>query len=116
MIVLRQRGVAQLPQAVRIQRMARVAEQFALNVLSGNDRYVRASVVRAVLALGEPVYAGMMKLRNAAYDRRILRIRELDRPTISVGNVTTGGTGKTPVVRWLAEQLLARSIRPAVLL
>jgi len=43
-------------------------------------------------------------------------VRRLARPVISVGNVTTGGTGKTPVVRWLCERLRDAGIRPAVLM
>jgi tetraacyldisaccharide 4'-kinase len=39
----------------------------------------------------------------------------LPRPVVSVGNVTTGGTGKTPVVRWLCERLRDAGERPAVL-
>jgi tetraacyldisaccharide 4'-kinase len=50
------------------------------------------------------------------YDRRMLAAARLGRPTVSVGNMTTGGTGKTPVVRWLAERLREKGLRPAVLL
>lgn len=57
-----------------------------------------------------------MRLRNGLYNRHILRIHDLGRPTISVGNITTGGTGKTPVVCWLAGRLMAQSYRPAILL
>ena len=57
-----------------------------------------------------------MSRRNAAYESgRKERVR-LDRPTISVGNITTGGTGKTPMVRWLCERLIDRGVRPAVLM
>ena len=45
------------------------------------------------------------RARNALFDRGIRTIRRLDRPVISIGNITTGGTGKTPMVRWLAERL-----------
>src|SRR5207249_5014707 len=40
----------------------------------------------------------------------------LGRPAISIGNITTGGTGKTPVVRWLAERCRSVGVHPAVLL
>jgi tetraacyldisaccharide 4'-kinase len=90
-------------------------EQWALRVLSGEDRGIGASLLRGALALAEPFYAGAMLARNALYDAGVLRSHQLPRPTISVGNLTTGGTGKTPMVRWLAEQLIARSVRPAIL-
>jgi len=63
-----------------------------------------------------PFYGGAMKFRNALYDRGILRAHSLGRPTISVGNISVGGTGKTPVVRWLAEKLSAAGEHPAILL
>ena len=57
-----------------------------------------------------------MRLRNWAFNRGLKRSFDLGRPTISVGNLTTGGTGKTPVVRWLADQLRRSGERPAVLM
>src|SRR5690349_18735641 len=91
-------------------------EAFARGVMSGRDRSIRASVLRGMLRPAEPVYATAMRLRNAAYDSGILKTHRLPRPTVSIGNITTGGTGKTPMVRWLAEQVIARGMRPAVLL
>jgi tetraacyldisaccharide 4'-kinase len=89
---------------------------WALGVLSGEDRSVGAIALRGALALAEPAYAQLMNARNFAYGRGILKVHTLPRPVISVGNLTTGGTGKTPMVRWLAEQLMARRQRAAVLL
>lgn len=91
-------------------------EQRALRVLSGEDRRAVASLLRRGFAVVEPLYASLMRARNLAYDRGIKRVHRLPRPAISVGNITTGGTGKTPVVRWLAEQFIARGVRPAILL
>lgn len=71
--------------------------------------------MRGVLRAAEPVYAGIMRVRNARYNRG-WGVRRLDRPVISVGNITTGGTGKTPVVHWLCERLRAVGHRPAVLM
>src|SRR6188768_1054537 len=91
-------------------------EHSALRVLSGEDRSLRASLLRGALRMAEPVYAGAMSARNSLYTSGILPSRKLPGPTVSVGNLTTGGTGKTPMVRWLAEQLIARNKRPAVLM
>src|SRR5688572_14666219 len=89
---------------------------WAMEVLSGEDRSLGAMALRRVLSAAELVYAPLMSARNLAYSRGFLKAHRLPRPTISVGNLTTGGTGKTPVVRWLAEQLIERRLRPAVLL
>ncbi len=84
--------------------------------MSGEDQSPRAAILRGGLRVIEPFYATAMRLRNACYDRGIFTAHDLGRPTISVGNITTGGTGKTPVVQWLASQLRTRGHRPAILL
>jgi len=61
------------------------------------------------------VYGGAVRLRAALYRHHMLRSRRLDGAVISVGNLTVGGTGKTPMVLWLAERLLAEGLRPAIL-
>src|SRR5687768_7573310 len=91
-------------------------EQWALRVLSGEDRGIGASLLRGALAVAEPFYAGAMLARNALYDAGVFRSHPLPRPAISVGNLTTGGTGKTPLVRLLAEQFIQRNLRPAILM
>jgi tetraacyldisaccharide 4'-kinase len=60
-------------------------------------------------------YGGVVAARNAFYDRRWLRARRLLGPVISVGNLSTGGSGKTPFVILLGELLKARGIRFDVL-
>jgi len=61
------------------------------------------------------LYGEAMRLRAWLYAHRLLKRRRLNRPVISVGNLTVGGTGKTPVVLWLAERLLAEGRRVAIL-
>jgi tetraacyldisaccharide 4'-kinase len=85
-------------------------------IVSGQDRSPLAMLLRAATATVEPGYTLLVRLRNRSFDNRRRSAHDLGRPTISVGNITTGGTGKTPVVRWLAEQLRARGRRPAVLM
>jgi tetraacyldisaccharide 4'-kinase len=53
------------------------------------------------------IYGGVSVLRARAYARGVFRQRRLDGTVISVGNLTVGGTGKTPMVLWIAERLLA---------
>jgi len=87
-----------------------------LKILSGADTSLRGRTLRCATAVVEPFYAGMMIARNAAITRNILRSAHLLPPTISVGNITTGGTGKTPVVSWLAARLRDAGEHPAVLM
>ena len=83
--------------------------------MSGREGGTRAAVLRAGLAAAEPLYAAAAATRNWLFDARLRKSYRLPRPVISVGNLTTGGTGKTPLVRWLAERLSKAGRRVAVL-
>jgi len=61
-----------------------------------------------------PIYSMAMKLRALLYRRNILQKEELDVPVISVGNLTMGGSGKTPMVIYLARLLRKNGWQPAI--
>jgi tetraacyldisaccharide 4'-kinase len=61
------------------------------------------------------LYGGYVAARTWLYDAGRLRQRRLRGKVISVGNLTVGGTGKTPMVIWLAEKLLQEGKRVAIL-
>jgi tetraacyldisaccharide 4'-kinase len=61
------------------------------------------------------IYGGVVGARNALYDRGVLRARRLRGAVISVGNLSAGGSGKTPFVMLLGELLKARGIKFDVL-
>ena len=71
--------------------------------------------LKEALRLLTPVYAGVVSVRNSLYDVGALRARRAGVPVISVGNLTTGGTGKTPFVIWLVQRLRALGSNPGVL-
>lgn len=60
-------------------------------------------------------YGAATRLRARAYEVGVLRAKRLDANVISVGNLTVGGTGKTPMVLWLAQRLLAEGKTPGIL-
>jgi tetraacyldisaccharide 4'-kinase len=88
---------------------------YLLNVLSGTEGGPGATALRATTAAIEPFYAALMRTRNWMFDARWVSSHGLGRSTISIGNITTGGTGKTPMVRWLAQRLRERGRHVAVL-
>lgn len=61
------------------------------------------------------LYGAVMRTRAALYEKGMLRSFELGAPVISVGNITTGGTGKTPIVAWIAEALAHEGLRVCIL-
>ncbi len=86
------------------------------DILGGRRTTAGAILLRGLLSLAEPGYAAVMSARNWLYNRSLLKAHRVNAAVISVGNITTGGTGKTPMVRWLAEQLRRRGLPPAVLM
>src|SRR6186713_2722616 len=62
------------------------------------------------------VYRFVTGLRAAAYRAGLFRVEHVGVPVIVVGNLTVGGTGKTPVAAWLARQLEVRGKRVGVVL
>lgn len=61
------------------------------------------------------VYGAVMRARAALYHSGALRSYKIEAPVISVGNITTGGSGKTPLVEWLARSVAREGRRPCVL-
>jgi len=84
-------------------------------MMSGADPGVAGRVFRALTRCIEPIYRFVTDRRNVRFDRG-RGVHEIDLPVVSVGNLTTGGTGKTPMVIHLAGQLRAAGHRPAILM
>ena len=90
-------------------------QQTVREILSGRRRGLAAVAARAGLAVAACPYAAAMKLRRWAYGKSLLKSRSVDVPVICVGNITTGGTGKTPLVARLVEHLKSIGCSPAIL-
>jgi tetraacyldisaccharide 4'-kinase len=61
-----------------------------------------------------PLLAGLVKGRNWLYDKAFINATRVPVPVISVGNVTMGGTGKTPFIAFLLRELVSMGVRPGV--
>jgi tetraacyldisaccharide 4'-kinase len=60
------------------------------------------------------LFHGVIALRRALYRRGVLSVRRIGCPVVVVGNLTVGGTGKTPFVIWLAQRLAARGLKVGI--
>lgn len=83
-------------------------------IISGENREWYADLARLGLTLASFPYGLVSELRNRAYSTGALPIRGVPVPVISIGNLTVGGTGKTPTVAWLVRQLQDLGERPAI--
>ena len=72
------------------------------------------AVTLALAPLGF-LYGAAMKARAVMYQRRIFRTHTIAATVISVGNITLGGTGKTPLVEWIAQELARQGRRVCIL-
>lgn len=76
-----------------------------MDVILGRRRGFRAFVLRGLMRGLSTIFSGLVAARLVLYRKRILREHNLGTMVISVGNLTVGGTGKTPVVEMLARDL-----------
>jgi tetraacyldisaccharide 4'-kinase len=60
------------------------------------------------------IYSVVIACRRFLYSSGVWRTQQLPVPVIVVGNITVGGTGKTPLTIWLAQQLAARGFKPGI--
>jgi len=61
------------------------------------------------------LYGAITRARTAFYEAGLVPVYQLDKPVISVGNITAGGTGKTPLVEWLTRVLFREGRRVCIL-
>src|SRR5215475_3965726 len=90
-------------------------EEFGIDVVLERRHGARASVLRAILYALSFVYDRLVQLRLYLYRKRVFRERALGCLVISIGNLTVGGTGKTPIVEKFARALQTGGRRVAIL-
>ncbi len=81
------------------------------DLLSGRKSGMLAALSRGLLSAGSAGYGLGIGLRNLAYDRGWKRIERAALPVVSLGNLTTGGTGKTPFAAFVARWFRERGVR-----
>ena len=85
-----------------------------LEIISGRRNDVASRCIRGILGLLTPLYRIGFWFKNRKFDAGTAEIAKVDVPVISIGNITTGGTGKTPMVVWLCRKLRERNLRVAI--
>lgn len=84
------------------------------DLVSGRRTGPVASGLRAMLRVAEVPYTAVVSWRNRRFDRVDTSSVGVEVPVISVGNLTLGGTGKTPLVEWIAQRLREQNLRVAI--
>lgn len=84
--------------------------------MSGDDRSCFGRCFRAFTSLIEPIYAAAARRRNRTFDSGKRPSHRAHCPVISVGNITAGGTGKTPMVEQVVRELIQVGRTPGVLI
>ncbi|MEZ6060975.1 MAG: tetraacyldisaccharide 4'-kinase [Planctomycetaceae bacterium] len=91
-----------------------MSERAFHQLISGETAGPAAACGRLVLSALSVPYRAVIAARNAAYDFGWKTTRRISVPVISIGNLTTGGTGKTPVVAAMVRMLLSSGHMPGI--
>ncbi|MDR0901392.1 MAG: tetraacyldisaccharide 4'-kinase [Opitutaceae bacterium] len=97
------------------KKKADAFEQFAVDVFFGRAEGTAAMVLTAVLQVFSYLFGGIVRARGWLYRKRIFHDQPLGCLVVVVGNLTVGGTGKTPVVEKFARALRDRGRKVAIL-
>ena len=88
--------------------------EWLLEIISGKQKGLLAALVRFLLWCLTPIYRFVVRRRNRQFDAGSRNIESVAAKVISVGNITTGGTGKTPMVVWICKFLQQRQTKVAI--
>jgi tetraacyldisaccharide 4'-kinase len=90
-------------------------EQFGIDVILGRRRGIKASLLRGALNGLSRLFHGLVQARLSLFRHRIKTDYHLGATVVSIGNLTVGGTGKTPVVEMLARRLQSEGRKVGIL-
>ncbi len=90
-------------------------QQIYRKLISGQTSPWLGAVPLGFLRLLSGPYRLAIQVRNWLYTQGLLRVHRVGVPVVCVGNLTTGGTGKTPLVAWLARLIDEKGVRAAIL-
>ncbi len=99
----------------QIRNWTETFETFVLEVIFEQRKGKRAAIMRAFLFVLSKIFEGLVKLRRFLYNVRILRDSTLGVQVIAIGNLTVGGTVKSPVVEKFARELQDQGRHVAIL-
>ncbi len=83
--------------------------------MRADERLARRGGAIELLRLPSLAFAALARTRRSLYDRRLLPMARVSVPVVSIGNVTTGGTGKTPFCAFVVRELQRRGFSPGIL-
>jgi tetraacyldisaccharide 4'-kinase len=88
---------------------------FLYAVITGQRRDLAAQLVKMPLIVASWLYGAAVRLILAGYHSGLIKRRHLSVPVISVGNLTLGGVGKTPMVIYVARLIQSKGLKPVIL-
>ncbi|MBF0331107.1 MAG: tetraacyldisaccharide 4'-kinase [Candidatus Omnitrophica bacterium] len=90
-------------------------KEFLKRVITDKDKSMAGSALKPFLWLLSWLYTGAVVLKRWLYHVGVMKVHKAGCPVISIGNITAGGVGKTPLVIFMAEFLRKRGLKPVIL-
>ncbi|MCP4413157.1 MAG: tetraacyldisaccharide 4'-kinase, partial [Gammaproteobacteria bacterium] len=90
-------------------------KEYYLSILSGQKKGLISTLFKSTLSTLTYPYLAVLKTRNVLYENGIIKSTRFPVKIFSIGNITTGGTGKTPLVELMAKGLHQRGRKVAIL-
>ena len=92
-----------------------MCKEYLLKLATDEEKGFLATLIKPLLLLLSFIYGFCVQIVLVGYQIGILKKHSLGKPVVSVGNITIGGVGKTPVVLLIAQFLKEKNLKPAIL-